>query len=153
MTGTQQLTHNDRDHLRLLSIFFYVYGGLQLLFGFIPLLYVGMGALMLDDPSLRSSGHPVATAMPWFFMAVGVVVSLYIWTVAALLISTGRGLITRRRYILCIVTSFLICLNIPLGTALGVCSLIVLFRPSVKAAFEGPPAGYHHPTAPYPPSL
>ncbi len=149
----QHLSPSDRDHLKLLSIFFYIYGGLQLIFGFIPLIYVGLGALMLNDPSLHSAGHPVADAMPWFFMAIGVLASLYIWTVACLLITTGRSMSTRRRYVLCIVTSFLICLNLPLGTALGVFSIIVLFRPSVKAAFEGTPAQHSQPAAPYPPRL
>ncbi|MGE0321644.1 MAG: hypothetical protein AB7K71_16170 [Polyangiaceae bacterium] len=148
-----QLTPQDREHLNVLSICFYVYGGLQVLFGFVPGIYVFMGSLMLNDPALHRSGAPpMVEAMPWIFIAVGILASLYIWTVATLMFFTASGLRARKRHVLCIIGSALILLNMPLGTALGVFSLIVLLRPSVKAAFTRPEAFPEH-NAPYPPTI
>lgn len=146
-----QLTPSDREHLKILSILFYVYGGFQTLVGFVGGIYVLMGGLMLNDPAFSGSRAPPGIeAMPWFFIAVGIFISLWLWLLAALSIATGRSMGQRRRHVLCIVGSALILLNMPLGTALGVFSLIVLLRPSVQAAFKRSPEMLD---APYPPTL
>ncbi|MEZ4373850.1 MAG: hypothetical protein R3B07_23720 [Polyangiaceae bacterium] len=148
-----QLTPADREHLKVLSILFYVYGGFQVLVGFAGGIYVVMGSLMLNDPAFsRSSTPPVAEAVPWFFIGVGILISLWLWLLATLSIATGRSLGQRKRHVLCIIGSAFILLNMPLGTALGVFGLVVLLRPSVKAAFNRPEAFPEH-NAPYPPTI
>jgi hypothetical protein len=69
-------------------------------------------------------------------MGVGGCIGLFciIWAVLCLL--TGISLNAQRRRTLCMVTAGLMCLNIPLGTILGVFTFVVLSRPSVKALFE-----------------
>ena len=137
----------------MLSILFYVYGGFQTLVGFVGGIYVFMGGLMLNEPAFSGSRAPPGIeAMPWFFIAVGIFISIWLWALAALSFATARSLGQRRRHVLCIIGSALILLNMPLGTALGIFSLVVLLRPSVKAAFTRPEAfqGYD---APYPPAL
>ena len=63
------------------------------------------------------------------FMVIGLA------TTVALVIS-GLGLRRRRRRTLSFVVACLICLNVPFGTALGVFTLIVLSRASVKALYD-----------------
>jgi hypothetical protein len=53
---------------------------------------------------------------------------------------TGRNLARHRNSTFCIVVAALTCLSVPWGTAVGVCTIIVLNRPGVKALFEAPPA-------------
>jgi hypothetical protein len=48
---------------------------------------------------------------------------------------TGRFLARRQHHTFCIVVSAIDCLSFPIGTLLGVFTLIVLFRPSVKQLF------------------
>jgi hypothetical protein len=50
-------------------------------------------------------------------------------------IIAGRCLSKRRAHIFCIVVAALVCTSVPFGTALGVCTIIVLCRPSVKEQF------------------
>ena len=49
----------------------------------------------------------------------------------------GRSLQQHRRHAFCFVIVCLSCLLAPLGTALGVCSILVLSRPRVKDLFAG----------------
>jgi hypothetical protein len=50
----------------------------------------------------------------------------------------GRSLAARKRYTFCIIVAAISCTFFPLGTALGVFTILVLSRPSVKALFENP---------------
>ena len=60
---------------------------------------------------------------------------LIFWTLAALIIVAGRFLARSKHYRFCKVMAGVSCVWLPLGTALGVFTLIVLRRPSVKKLF------------------
>jgi len=64
---------------------------------------------------------------------------LIIAATGVLLIVAGSSLRSKRRWVLCLVVAGMNCLNAPLGTVLGVFTFLVLFRPTVKALFLGPP--------------
>ena len=59
-------------------------------------------------------------------------------TLAGFVAYAGRCLSQQRRYLLCMIVAGLACLFTPIGTILGVFTLVVLLRPQVKAAFAGP---------------
>jgi hypothetical protein len=61
---------------------------------------------------------------------------LFCWVLAGCLIAAGRFLQLRRNYIFCMVAAGFACLQVPLGTVLGVFTIIVLQRPEVKRMFE-----------------
>ena len=67
--------------------------------------------------------------------AVGILAGL---TLAVLTVAAGRRLAKYRSHTYCLVVAALLCLFMPLGTALGVFTLIVLMRPSVKQLFSAP---------------
>ena len=56
---------------------------------------------------------------------------------AVALALAGLFLSRRTRYTYCLVVAGLACMFMPFGTVLGVFTIIVLVRPSVKAMFEG----------------
>jgi hypothetical protein len=56
-------------------------------------------------------------------------------TMAILILINGRCLAQRKHYTFCQVMSGVECLFMPLGTILGVFTLVVLSRPSVKPLF------------------
>jgi hypothetical protein len=60
-------------------------------------------------------------------------------TLAACIAVAGRFLSQRRRYLFCLVMACVMAaLSMPFGTVLGVFTIIVLMRPTVKAAFGYP---------------
>jgi hypothetical protein len=133
--GRQQVL--DDDHLRVLSILHYVYGGLALVGGLFPLIYVFIGVLMVSGAMAGprpGSGPPAVVG--WFFIVIPGFVSVLAWAMGLCVLYAGYALSQRRRYLFCFVMAALCCINVPLGTALGVFTIIVLARPSVKEAFE-----------------
>ena len=130
----------DRDQLRLLSILHYVVAGLVGLLGSVFLVYVALGAFMLAAPDkFGGKGPPPPAAVGWVFNALGVAIFLFCLALAFAIVVAGRSLAGLRRYVFCQVMAGLCCLFSPLGTLLGIFTLVVLQRPSVRALFARPP--------------
>ena len=112
---------DDDEHLRLLSIFHYVLGGVTAFFACFPLIHLGLGLLMLFSPQAFGSGKggPPPTAVGLLFAVFGGAAVLLGWTLAILMFVAGRALSRRRHPTLCMVTAAAECLMIPLGTVLG----------------------------------
>lgn len=133
--------NQDQEHLRLLSIFHYVMGGMTALFALFPLIYVIIGGVMVAGGMSGSAGSPPPPpAVGWFMIAIGVGVFLIGETMAACTIAAGRFLSARTHRVFCIVIAALHCLHAPFGTLLGVFTLIVLVKPSVRMLFDDAPA-------------
>ncbi len=135
--------NQDIEHLRLLSIFHYVVGGLVALFACFPLLYVLFGLVMLVAPAVLANHHhgppddpAISQFMGLIMVFVGTVVALIGWGYAACVFAAGRFLSQRRHYVFCLVIAALLCMYTPFGTILGVFTIVVLMRPSVKLLFE-----------------
>ena len=45
-------TDEDREHLRLLTIFYYIWAGIQSLGGLIGLAFIGVGAFIASSPQI-----------------------------------------------------------------------------------------------------
>jgi len=129
--------NRDLEHLRILSIFYYVFGGLSFFGSCFFLIYMAIGVMLLVMPTgPNQGGGPPPQAIGWAFIIGSSIFVLVGWTIAFCIIMTGRFLAGQRRFIFCTVIAVLICLSIPLGTILGVFTLVVLFRPSVKLLFD-----------------
>jgi hypothetical protein len=72
----------------------------------------------------------------WLFVGIAAAIIVCIWTLAIALLVAGRSLANRKRYTFCLVVAGVECIFVPLGTTLGVFTLIVLLRDSVKRLFE-----------------
>jgi hypothetical protein len=134
----EPLTQQDAEHLRLLSIFFYIVAGLQGLFACFPIIHFVMGGAMLVGGGVAGKGDETVPlmAMGGFFMVLAGALILLGWTLAGCVAFAGRSLAQRKRYVFCIVVAALeAVMCIPLGTILGVFAIMVLVRPQVKAAF------------------
>jgi len=127
----------DEEHLRLLSIFHYVVGGILALFACFPVVHLIMGILIVTE-TIGGTPQGPPPFMGWFFVLVGGMMILVGWTLAVCVIIAGRFLATRRRHLFCMVIAAIECLFMPLGTILGVFTIIVLSRESVKALFQAP---------------
>ena len=129
-----KMVNQDEEHLRLLSILYYIWGGLTAFGACFVCGYAVIAGGVLTAASQSHNGPP-AFVGSLVFVIIGFVV-LLIGTIAGLTIWTGRNLARKRNYTFCFVIAALICLNVPLGTALGVFTIVVLMRPSVKQMFE-----------------
>jgi len=133
----------DEDQLNLLVIFHYVVGGMLALFSCFPIIHFGIGlAILLGAiPQQPGRGNPQeAQLVGGVFVAVASTIMLLGWTTSGLIIYAGRCLARRRRYTLCMVAAAISCLFMPFGTVLGIFTLIVLNKPSVRALFDQPEA-------------
>jgi hypothetical protein len=126
----------DEDHLRLLSIFHYVVGGLAVLFALFPVIYLVLGLIMVFAPDkFTGQGGPPPAFIGWFFVAFAALFILLGWVFAVLVLLSGRFLGRRKRHRYCLVMAGVECLFMPFGTVLGVLTIIVLTRESVKQLF------------------
>lgn len=127
----------DEQHLKLLSIFHYVVSGMSALFACLPILHVVFGLLFILAPDkIDTKGEPPPALIGWMFLVFGVVIIAIGWTFAALVLTVGRFLTRRRHYLFCLGMAGVECILMPYGTVLGVFTILVLMRPSVKQLFE-----------------
>jgi hypothetical protein len=130
--------NQDTEHLQLLSIFHYIVAGLAALFSFFPLLYTGMGAVFVwvaQHPNPKQTGEPPPEVLGWIFVALGLFFFLLGLTMAICILIAGRTIAKRTRYRFAFVMACIECLFMPFGTILGIFTLIVLSRESVKKLF------------------
>ncbi len=128
----------DQEHLRLLSIFHYIVGGLTALLACFPLIHLGFGIAMIFFPESfggQSDQHPPAF-VGWLFAGLGAFLFLCGQTLAICMVLSGRYLHRRGRYLFIFIVACVECALMPFGTVLGVFTIIVLSRDSVKRLFN-----------------
>lgn len=126
--------NQDEQYLNLLSAFHYVAGGLTAFFSSIFLMHVAMGIAMLCGVFEGEEAPP--RVLGWFFILFPGAFILAGWTLSGLIIAAGRRLKRRTSHTFCLVVAGLECILMPFGTVLGVFTIIVLMRDSVKELFS-----------------
>jgi hypothetical protein len=130
----------DLEHLKLLLIFHFVLAAMVALLGSVFIIHFVMGIMMVNGtfpgPRPGTPGAP-PVFMGWFMLGLGAFMVLFSWTLAICLTIAGFCLSRRKAWTYCFVVACIICINVPLGTALGVCTILVLLRPKVKDLFAG----------------
>ena len=135
------LVNQDEEHLRLLSIFHYVVGGLLAIVASVPLIHVALGLFIILAPAkMGGHGPPPPAIIGWFFVVFGSFICVTGWLLAALTAIAGRQIARRKHLLFCQVVAGLVCLFMPVGTVLGVFKLMVLLSPTVKPRFDAPGA-------------
>jgi hypothetical protein len=142
-----ELVDRDQEHLRLLMWAYYIWAATVGCFSLFALFYIGIGAMMAFGgfpPSSNPANDPRIPGL--FFVGIGSAFLILGSTFALLTFFAGRSIRDRRRRIFCLILAGLNCLQVPFGTAMGVCTFIVLNRPEVKLQFD-------HPGPPPPPAI
>lgn len=137
----RQPRQDDLQHLRLLSIFHYVVAGLAALFGLFPIIHLAIGIAIVSGSIPASGGSPPPPR--WFGTMFIVVPGLFIVLLLGLavaLVIAGRLLQQRRGYLFCLIVAGISMLFQPFGMVLGILTIIVLLRPSVKELFGRKPS-------------
>lgn len=127
----------DAEHLRLLRTFHFVVGGILGAFSCLAMIHITLGIVMIASPEAfdgRGNGQP--PFFGWLFLVAGLMALLVGWTIATLMFLGGKFLGRRTHYTFCFVVAAISCLFSPFGTVLGVFTIIVLSRQSVKQLFN-----------------
>ncbi len=128
----------DEADLNLLSIFHYVWTGLLgcSTLGIVAY-FLLIAGLVASTPSSgpHSSPHDQEVAAG-IVGVIGVMMAIIMVPLFVLHLLAASALRKRSRYMLVLVMSGFTCLSVPLGTALGIWTIMVLQRPSVKALFN-----------------
>jgi hypothetical protein len=130
------LVDQDREHLRLLTIFYYVCAALEALFGCIPIIHLVLGVVMIAKPDIFGGNNPPPAFLGYLFAIMGGAFVLAGWALAFCTFLAGRFLSQRKHWLFCLIVAGASCAFTPFGTALGVFTFIVLLRPGVKAMFS-----------------
>jgi len=126
---------NDEDihHLNLLSTFHYVLAGLIAL---VSCMYMIGGYVMVSGRFFPGPNGAVPPPfVTWIFGTATAVAAVIGWTMAICAIITARKLKSHRNRIFCMVIAALECTFTPFGTVLGVFTLLVINKDSVKKIF------------------
>jgi len=132
-----------REQLRLLAIFHFVYAGLVFLGSLLPLFWLLVASLWWPELTLRVERDPenwpaqLAGTIGLILLVAGLLV---VWTWVGALVAAGRSLLRPRRHTFCLVVAAIACLAVPLGTALGVATIVILNQDETRALFAAPAA-------------
>lgn len=136
------MVNRDEEHLKLLAIFHYILGGMMAFFSLFGLIYFVMGLVFMLAPAGGWNQGPGAPPPAWFgliFVLIGAGVVVLGVTVGGLIAYAGRCIAQRRHPSFCLVMAAVACLWVPIGTVLGVLTILVLVRPTVKPLFGAAP--------------
>jgi hypothetical protein len=126
----------DSDHLNLLAIFHFVGAGLALLGILFLFVHYSIMHHFLSNPQMwenqTASPEGFFWIFKWFYILFG------IWFVCSGILNVISGLWMRARKnrTFSIVVAVLNCLHVPLGTILGVFTMVVLMRDSVREIYK-----------------
>ena len=126
------LEEKDASHLRSLGICAYVYAGLYCIWGLYALF--ALSIIYQIDPfnPLKQNYYPMNELQLGWWVLLG----LWIIAMTVLTILSARWMGQGKRWTFCLVISCIHCISFPFGLALGIFSIIVLVRPSVKNWFQ-----------------
>jgi hypothetical protein len=144
--GTRKVerVEETKKHLDLLGIFHYVAAGLTLVCGGgYGLMFVGMSAA-ISSASEHAKDRPPPEFL-WLFGGMGLLFVVAAAVTALLLGFAGWCLRERKAWIYCMVVAAISLIHMPIGTVLGVFTIIVLMRPEAKALFAGAAATRNSP--------
>ncbi len=130
--------NDDKEHLDLLAIFHYVLAGMTALLACLPLIHLTVGMVFLFASFDGPKTPPRVVGLLMVIFASFVI--LIGWTLALLILLAGRRLKRRAAWNFCLVVAAIECIFMPFGTVLGVFTIIVLSRKSVKDLFGLKPA-------------
>lgn len=129
----------DADHLRLLSIFHYIGAGLAVFgLGFLILHYLFLHSFLENPDMWRNRKGAVPPPKEFFALFKWFYVIFGIWLVGSGTANLLSGVFLSRRINrpFSLIVAGINCIHIPLGTVLGVFTIIVLVRPSVGELYS-----------------
>ncbi|MBV8573131.1 MAG: hypothetical protein JO319_21125 [Acidobacteriaceae bacterium] len=135
-----------RDHIRILGVLNIVMGAMVAIIG-IVVFFVTSAIAGYIASSINASAHDAVVAAP-IIVAAGMGVAVFFWLLALPAILGGWGLLNFKpwSWLLMLIVSILHLFHFPLGTALGVYGLWVLYNDDARRLLGRRSVGYGVPT-------
>jgi hypothetical protein len=132
----------DREHLKLLAIFYYMLGGITIFFSCFGLFHFFFGLAMVFFGDSFHGRHGQPDLPPLFFgllfSFIGVMIVLTGWIIGGLTLFAARSIQLRKRRTFTLVIAALNCLNcmfMPFGAVLCAFTFVILTRDSVRRVY------------------
>jgi hypothetical protein len=130
---------NDVGHLRLLVIFHYIFAG----FGCLGFVFLGghfaVMRWVMTNPEFHKNQQPGGPPPEMFmtiFSVMYVVMGVILLAGIVANVLSARFIARRRNRLFSLIVAGVDCAQFPFGTALGVCTFIVLLRDSVRRLYQ-----------------
>ncbi len=138
MDESNGASRDDLEHLNALGIAYYVLTAISLpILCFFGLqIALGVGFFLQEGPTEGLSGQEGG-----LLVGFGTFLVLVLLVFPLLTFWTGRKLRRQEGRLFCLVMAGFTCFWFPIGTVVGVFSIIVLNRPGVRALFEAKAGG------------
>ncbi len=144
MTVEEYQASQEADQLRILAILKTIYGALIFVgsifvvayFAFMGVMFSSFATTTRSGPGAATRPDAIPPAFGSIFLVVGIIVMIILWALGGIAVYSGKCIRERRNWTLVMVSACLNCLHMPLGTALGVYTIIVINKPSVRAQFD-----------------
>lgn len=136
LQGIKPMNNSDLQYLSLLSFFNYVLGGIHLSLTIVSLSYFFQAwrfASLYDSEQARYS-RPFDLGD--LLIGYGLVILFVGFTYSLLTLASGRCLERRKGYGFSFTIACLQCISIPLGTILGIVTINILLRDSVRMLYR-----------------
>jgi len=125
------------DNLNTFSILHLVKGILTLLFSLFFLFYAFIGGFLSTILEHKVLENPEMPFNPGnIFIIIGVIGFIITVVMGILILLTAKYIKARRNYTFIFVMSIINCLSVPLGTLLGIFTIIEINKPHIKAQFD-----------------
>ncbi len=136
MDGSQ-----DEEHIKLLSVFHYIVGGISCIFSCLPLIHIAIGLFLVfsGDHLAQNGGEAPPAFIGWIFVTLGLGFFLLGQALSISIIISGRYLSKRTKYMFSFIVACIACMLFPFGTILGIFTIIVLSKDSIKAMYGREP--------------
>ncbi|QDU09773.1 hypothetical protein [Gimesia aquarii] len=127
--------------LKTIAILYFVFAGFTfLMLLFLPLHYKMMSLVSTmefpvreGEPDPAKMFAPMMDVMIYMYLVIGILGIIF----AGVTLFTGLFLFQKKNRLFCIIGAAISCLSFPLGTALGIWTLLILFDNKTKPLFEG----------------
>jgi hypothetical protein len=145
MTPEEKHAIVDDEHLRLLALFHYIFGGITVAFALLGVVWAAFVATIFAAfPPVPPGGANEEfarqfQAMPAFMMAFFGIMALMGVVYGVLQIVAGRCISQRRARVFTVIVAIPRLVFIPYGTMLSVFTLLVLERASVQQLYRRQP--------------
>lgn len=133
------MDNQDIKQLDLLVMFHFVVGGIIALFACMYIMHIVMGIMMMNGTFFGEEAGAPPPGFGLIFVVMGLFLVIAGWCTAIAIIAAGFKLKSRTGRIFCMVIAGIECMFMPIGTVLGVFTLIHLTKDSVRQIFDGPP--------------
>ena len=136
MPDPAAIRSKDESDLNTLGILHYCWTGLLGCSGVGMVAYfILIAGVVASQPTHGAHAAHDQEVVAGMMGVFGVIMGIVMIPLFVLHLLAAAGLRNRTRYVLILVMSGMACLSVPLGTGLGIWTIMVLQRPSVKALF------------------